>query len=109
MNSTHLWIVIIASGTVTFIIRFFFIQLGQNSLPTRWKELLSFIPPTVLSALVSGSIFKNGLTSVTAGNTYLWAALAGLIVAVKFQNTLLTITTGMSFIWLWNLVPSLSH
>ncbi len=102
MTKTHLWLAIVLSGVLTFLIRFFFIQISHNTLSEKTKELLSFIPPTVLSALVFGSIFKNGLSSVTPANPYLWASIAAGIVAIKFKNVLLTIITGMTFIWIWN-------
>ncbi len=102
MNTSHLWAVIILSGIATFIIRFFFIQIKQAPLSGKVKELFSFIPPAVLSALVFGSVFENGLSSLTPRNPYLWASILAGITAVTSKNVLLTISTGMIFIWGWN-------
>ncbi len=102
MNTSHLWAVIILSGMATFIIRFFFIQIKRVPLTGNVKEIFSFIPPTVLSALVFGSVFEKGFSSMNPRNPYLWASILAGITAVTSKNVLLTIGTGMVFIWIWN-------
>jgi branched-subunit amino acid transport protein len=64
------------------------------------KELLSFIPPAVLSALVFYGVFDKGTDSLFFSNPKIWAAVIALIVALKFKNMLLTIFSGMAIIWL---------
>ncbi len=103
-SSFLFWLTILLSGAVTFFIRFFFIQFIHDNLSQNTKELLSFIPPAVLSALVAGSVFTEGASSVTFSSPYLWASLTALIVVIKFKNILLTIAAGMAVIWLWNFV-----
>jgi branched-subunit amino acid transport protein len=101
-DNAYLWTIIILSAIATFSIRFFFIQIKKVPLSGTVKDIFSFIPPAVLSALVFGSVFEKGLSSLTLRNPYLWASILAGVTAVTFKNVLLTIITGMVFIWSWN-------
>ncbi len=104
MNNTTLWITLLLTGVSTFSIRFFFIEMAHHSVSKRTKELLSFIPPAVLSALVFSSVFEKGIASITSDNPYLWASIVAGATAVKFNSMLLTILAGMAVVWIWNSV-----
>lgn len=101
-DAMSIWIMIVLSGIVTFLIRFALIQLMGSNLNDRTKELLSFIPPAVLSALVCYSLFDNGIRSVALNNPKLWAAAVALMAALRFKNVIITILMGISCLWIFN-------
>ncbi len=96
------WTVVILSGLITFLIRYFFIQFLKDNLNENLREFLSFIPPAVLSALVFYGVFDKGINSLYLSNYRIWAMVVAFFISWKFKNMLLTIIGGMSIIWFFN-------
>lgn len=102
-SSSYIWTAIILSGVVTFLIRFVLIQYMGKQISPKLNEILSFVPPAVLSALTFHGLFENGINSVYLSNPKIWAALFALIIVIRFKNVIATIIAGMSVLWLTNL------
>ncbi|MBN2231684.1 MAG: AzlD domain-containing protein [Deltaproteobacteria bacterium] len=101
-DAAAVWLMIVLGGVVTFLIRFVPLQLMGRNLNDRTREIMSFVPPAVLSALVANSLFDHGIRSLSPHNQKLWAALAALLVGLRFKNVIVTIVTGMVCLWLLN-------
>lgn len=102
-QTTYLWLTIVLCGIVTFLIRFIMIQLLGKKINPKLNEILSFVPPAVLSTLTFHEIFNEGITSVYITNPKIWAALFALVVVLRFKNIIATIMAGMSVLWITNI------
>lgn len=91
----YIWLLIIISGIVTFLIRYFFVQFINEDKIEKLKGYLSFVPVTVLSALFFSGIFEKGVESIAFDNIKIYASLAALISAYIFKNSFVTIGIGL--------------
>ena len=58
MDSLTIWIVILAIGTGTFLLRFTMVALvGKVSLPEKLFDALQYLPPAIFAALVIPAIY----------------------------------------------------
>jgi branched-subunit amino acid transport protein len=88
----------------TFLIRYPVLWLvGRYRLPDSWRRALRFVPPAVLSALVTPALlFPTGPTfGSPIANPYLIAGVTAAVVAWKKRSLLLTLAVGMSVFWIW--------
>lgn len=95
---------IVAGGILTFLIRLSFIQFANEKFMNSIKEILTFMPPSILAALVFSGVFEKGTESISFGNIKIYSALVALIVSLRFKNTILTIISGLSAIFLINYI-----
>ena len=88
-------------GLLTFAIRFSFIAGGRNlALSPRFQNLLRYVPPAVLSALIAPEILiRHGTFDPSLWNPRLWAGAVAVLVALFSRNVLATIATGMAALW----------
>jgi branched-subunit amino acid transport protein len=100
------FILISGMALVTFLIRYPIIAMsGRIQLSPRFLQLLSYVPPAVLTAIVVPAVLiptgDQILFSYT--NARLIGAIAAILVAVWRKNLLLTIVVGMAvfFTWQW--------
>ena len=102
MNATpELWLTIIASGIVTFLIRLSFIAVhGRVTMP-RWFTLaLTFVPVAVLSAITLPAILiQNNVLNLSLFNPRLIAGVFAVLVAWRTKNVWATIAVGMVVMW----------
>jgi len=100
------WLVLIASGVLTFATRLSFIALlGRYEPPPLVKRGLRFIPPAVLSAIIFQEVLiRGGELSLTFANTRLLAGSLAVLVAWRTRNPLLTIIIGMGALTALNLI-----
>ncbi len=99
MNSPEeLWLAIAACSVVTYIPRCLpMAALKAESLSKTARLWLSFIPISVLAALLGPDIFMQGETlNLTPKNIFLIATIPTLLVAAKTKNFFGTIATGMA-------------
>ncbi|MCB1043172.1 MAG: AzlD domain-containing protein [Acidobacteria bacterium] len=103
MSTVHVWFVIGVVGLVTFLLRFAFIGLGDRlKEPEVLRRILRLVPPTVLTALVTSSLFlQEGKVPLTLRNPEYPAALIAGLVAWRTKNLLWTILSGMIALWLF--------
>ncbi|MFM8320515.1 MAG: AzlD domain-containing protein [Chloroflexota bacterium] len=96
-----LWLVIFASGLVTFLIRLSFVGLlGQRAVSPAVRRVLGFVPPAVLSAIILPEmLIRDGALDFSLGNLRLLAGLAAWVVAWRTRSPLWTIAAGMLVLW----------
>lgn len=100
MDESLVFLTILGMGAVTYLPRLLPMLLlsGRNLAPwiVRW---LSFVPATVLSALLApGLICPEGSLDLGVNNLYLLAAAPTFFVAWKFRSFFGTVATGMGLI-----------
>ncbi|MCX8063123.1 MAG: AzlD domain-containing protein [Anaerolineales bacterium] len=96
-----IWIIMLALGIGTFLIRYSIIGLaGRIHIPPRVERAFRFIPASMLSALVISQLssYASSATSPLT-NSYYLAAFVACGVAWKTRNTLLTVFVGMVVLW----------
>ncbi|MFU8771556.1 MAG: AzlD domain-containing protein [Anaerolineales bacterium] len=94
----ELWIILIAIGLITYATRLSFILLfGRINLPKLVKQMLRYVPPTVLSAIIFTELLvREGAVDLSLSNARLLAGLIAALVAWRTHNVLLTIAAGMA-------------
>ena len=104
MNVTSTWLLFIAIGLGTFLLRFMFIYLfGKITMPDWLARALRFVPAAALAALVFPALtHPAGHLDLSLQNFRLLAGLVGAIVAWKTRNVLLTILVGLVLLWILN-------
>ena len=102
MSTTTLLLTMAACGAVTFLIRLSFIAFGHH-LPDdpRLTNLLRYVPPAILGALIAPEIFAiDGTPAFQPDNPRLWAASVAVLTAWRTRNVLATIAIGMLALWM---------
>lgn len=91
-----LWLVMLACGVVTLVIRASFIMAEGHFQPAPWfQRLLPFVPIATLIALaVPEFLTVHGQISFDVASPRLWAGVVAIVVAAVWRNTLLTIASG---------------
>ncbi len=91
--------------SVTFLIRYPMMAMsGRIKLPTWFMQLLRYVPPTVLTAIVVPAVLMpDNRLWIDHTNARFVGAVASLIVGIWQKNLLLTIVVGMGvfFVWQW--------
>ena len=97
-----LWWLMLASGAITFAIRYSFIAAEGHYQPPAWfVRLLPFVPIAALTALtVPELVLLAGVAEFGGGNVRLWAGLVAIVVAAIWRNTVLTISCGFLALYL---------
>jgi len=97
----RIWLLIVATGAITFGLRLSFIWLAAGrSFPARARQLLSYVAPAVLAAIVvPGLVASQGSVDLSLGNPRLLAGAAAIAVAWKTRDALITTTFGMLALW----------
>jgi len=98
----NLWLVVIAAGVLTFLIRLSFISLLANwGMPPLAQRALSFVPPAVMTAIVFPELLvRDGHLAVGMDNHRLPAGVIAILVAWRFKKIMPTIVAGMAALWL---------
>ncbi len=96
------WAMIFGAAAITFLLRFSFLgTLKPDAIPPRVRELLRFVPPAVLAAIVVPALaIRDGSVQLAASNPRPAAALVALIVAWLTRSVIWTIAAGMAALWL---------
>ena len=94
--------VILGMFVVTFGIRFcLYARAHKVSLPSWLDEALSFVPISVLSAIIVPMIFvRDNSIDLSISNPWLVGALAAFLIGIWKQNQLLTISVGVAVFFL---------
>ena len=102
MSAVSLWLLFVAIGLGTFLLRFIFIYLfGKIAMPEWLQRALRFVPAAALAALVFPALtHPTGHLDLSLHNFRLLAGLGGALVAWKTRNVLLTIIAGMALLWM---------
>lgn len=103
--TTWEWALVVSMAAVTFAVRYPVLAVASRmQIPPRVMNLLRYIPPAVLAAIIAPAVFMpNGSTlSLSYTNAYLVAAIVAAIVAGTTRNLMATILVGMGSFWLWS-------
>jgi len=93
-----LWVVMIASGAITFLTRLSFIAVeGRVALPRWFHAMLPFVPVATLTALIAPEVLRPGGTwELSPLSPRLAAGVVAVLVAARTRNVLLTIVLGFA-------------
>ena len=101
IGSDVIWLVMIASGLLTFAARFSMIGLFQDrELPQIIKQILTYVAPSVLAAIIIPDVLLVDGAVMVLDNPKIPAFLLAMVAAVLTRNVLVTISTGMIALWL---------
>lgn len=104
MNEFYL---IAGMAAITFTIRYSLLYLGGRfQLSPKMTDLLRYVPPAVLTAIVVPAVLMPSGDSLmlTPTNARLMGAIVAVVVSYKTKNLLLTIGLGMVTFLLWQWV-----
>jgi branched-subunit amino acid transport protein len=101
-----LWLTIIIAGLVTYLTRLSFIAAhGRIAMPAWFTRALTFVPVTVLSAIIFPELLTRDNTLILSlGNVRLLAGVAATVTAWRTQNVWLTIAVGMITLFLLQII-----
>lgn len=104
LESSYIYTIIIGMAFVTYAGRELpFLVLGDRKLNKKVVLWLSFIPVSVMSALVCQEILINKSTSIiyvdiSFNNLFLWVGIATFIFGYFVRNFFATVVFGMAFL-----------
>ena len=100
IGSDVIWLVMIASGLLTFAARFSMIGLFQDrELPQIIKQILTYVAPSVLAAIIIPDVLRIDGAVMVLDNPKIPAFLLAMVAAALTRNVLVTISTGMVALW----------
>jgi branched-subunit amino acid transport protein len=101
--------IIIGMALVTFAIRYvLFAAAGKLAFPPWFEDLLRFIPPSVLAAIIAPAVLAPQGTQIVihVSSPHLMGALVALGVGMGTRNLFAVIISGMGTFWLWQWICS---
>ena len=100
MDTTVVWLTIIALAAVTFATRLSFMGLlAHVELPRVLQRALAYVPPAILAAIIAPQVFPMVQELPTLDSPRLIAALIAFAVAFRTRSTLATVCVGMLVLW----------
>ncbi len=97
LSTTELWIVIIALGLGTFLLRFSFLALlGNRELPDGLLRLLRYTPVAVIPGLMAPHIFLPAVGATGPDPVKLAAAVVTVAVGVWSKNVIGAMIAGIA-------------
>ena len=101
MNDQTVWVVIVALGIGTFLIRFSFIGIiGDKELPEWMLRHLRYVPVAVLPGLVAPLVVWPAATDGNPDPARLMAAAMALFIGAVFKSTLGAVVGGMGMLYM---------
>ena len=103
MDNLNLWLLFIAAGLGTFLIRLSFIQFhgSTEALIQRSKNILTLLPPAILAALCApGIVFTRPTTEYQIDIAQLAAAGVAIVIAKCSPRVFWPVVGGMLCLWL---------
>ncbi|HEX7974638.1 MAG TPA: AzlD domain-containing protein [Anaerolineales bacterium] len=102
----RVWLIFIAAGLITYLIRLSFIYLfGRMKMPPLLERALRYVPPAVLTAIILPElVLHSGRLDLSLTNVRLLAGLLAALVAWRTKNILLTLAAGMAALWILQFV-----
>jgi branched-subunit amino acid transport protein len=96
------WAMIFGAAAITFLLRFSFLgTLRPDAITARVREVLRFVPPAVLAAIVVPALaIRDGVLQLAIANPRPAAAAVALLVAWLTRSMIWTIVAGMAGLWL---------
>jgi branched-subunit amino acid transport protein len=101
MNDQTVWVVIVALGIGTFLIRYSFIGIiGDKELPEWMLRHLRYVPVAVLPGLVAPLVVWPTATDGNPDPARLMAAAMALFIGAVFKSTLGAVAGGMGMLYM---------
>lgn len=101
MSQSMIWAILLAATVGTFLFRYSFLWLSDRyPMPERMRQLLKYIPASVIAALTLPAILTPAIHD---GNWHAPRFLAGVIAMLvmwRTRSALLTLVLGMVALWL---------
>ena len=96
------WIAIAGVSLAVFLLRASFIVfIDPHRFPHWFREALTFVPPSVLAAIVvPGLVMVDGTLHPTLANPRLVAGLVAIVATLHVRNATAAIASGMATLWL---------
>ncbi len=99
-SNAEIWLIIVAMGIGTFVVRFSFLGLiGDRKLPDWVLRHLRYTPVAVMPALIAPLILWPAATDGTPEPARLMAAAVTLIVGMTTKNVLAAIFSGAATLY----------
>lgn len=100
MEQKEIFLIITGMMLVTYGPRVLpILALSSRPLPPVLAKWLQLIPAAVLAALLAPSLFApEGQLQISMQNSFLWAALPTLLVAIRGNSFVWAILTGMAVV-----------
>lgn len=97
MSDAYIWSVVIGMALANFFVRFIPIAVvSRMDLPRPVMRWLSYIPASVMGALVAGEIFRPGGTwAPPLTSPYFWASIPTALVYWRTRSFLGATVVGM--------------
>ena len=95
------WTLIIYCGLITYLTRFTMIALIKKEMfNDRIREILSFVPSAIFSAIIFPAIFINetGLFQIEE-NPKILAAIIAMVIGILSRSIIATIFSGLASYW----------
>jgi branched-subunit amino acid transport protein len=98
----NLWLIMLASGLLTFLTRLsFIILLEKVKLPPAFERALRLVPIAALSAIIAPQLaYYQDSLFISPANPRLLAGIFASLVAYLTKNVIATIVAGMAAFWL---------
>ncbi len=96
------WFTIACVSAAVFLLRASFIVFADpHKFPHRFRQALTFVPPSVLAAIVVPGLLMPGATlDISLGNERLIAGLVAIVATIFVRNAMAAVATGMATLWL---------
>ncbi len=95
-------VIIIACGFVTLLPRVVpIVFLGKFNLPNWYRDLISFIPVTLMSDLICQQLIRGGV-STTEYVPIILAGIVSLFVALRTSSLFMTVGSGILSIMIFS-------
>ena len=97
-----IWNIMIFTGLFTFAMRFVMLSaVAPRKLPSAFEEALSFVPITVLTAIIVPAVLLGDDGNIILlDNARLPATIIAIFVALVSRSVVMTISAGLGTLWL---------
>ena len=98
-----IWVAIVISGLLTFMMRFAFIgSLAHRQIPPPIRSMLGYVSTAVLTAIIISDVLIVDEVLTITDNPKIPALILAGIAALLFRNVMVTIGIGLVALWFLN-------
>jgi len=99
-----IWVAIVISGLLTFMMRFAFIgSLAHRQIPPPIRSMLGYVSTAVLTAIIVSDVLIVDEVLTITDNPKIPALILAGIAALLFRNVMVTIGIGLLALWFLNI------
>ncbi len=106
MSGTNPYLIVAGMALVTQIPRVLpLLLLGRKPLPSGMRRWLSYVPASIICAMLATQLFVyQGRVSLAGNEAFILAAVPSLFIAVTARNILVSVLTGLVSVALLRLI-----